>query len=163
MPPETAPPGETFNERWPDDTANADYLAAPWIPVAFGGLGGLLGLPIVLWATARTNPVPFLVVVGGTLIVMTLLATRLGRKGRRRALSVWKVAGWALVAAIGGLLVAVLSDLVCDRACEVATLPDRVIPSVITVAASILISIGAAIGVDRAARRVPTRGSARAA
>jgi len=162
MAPETAPPGKTFEERWPDDASSADYLAGPWIPVALGGLAGLLGLPILLWAAARTNPVPFLVVVGGTILVMTVLAMRLGRKGRRRALSVWKIAGWALVAAVGGLVVTVLSDAICDVACQATAVGQgiSVLPSVLIMAASIIVSVGVAVGVDRAARRVPTRGSA---
>jgi hypothetical protein len=94
---------------------------------------------------------------------MTLLAMRLDRKGRRRALSVWKIAGWVLVAAVGGLLVAVLSDAVCDAACGIASLGDRVVPSVLTIVASILVSVGAAVGVHRAAGRVPTRRAASAA
>jgi hypothetical protein len=156
---QTSPPGKTFEERWPDDVAEANYLAGPWIPIALGSLAGLFGVPVLLGGLLRGQTLPFLVVVIGVLALTSFAVTRTGGKARRRILALWKVAAWVLVAAVAGILIGWLSVALCDAACAAPIQRDgaRVLPSAIVFFAMVGSSIGLAMAVARISRRLPRR------
>jgi hypothetical protein len=154
---ETKPPGRTFEERWPHDAAEADYLAGPWVPIALGGLAGLFGLPLVLGAILVTAPLPYLGIVGGALALSTYAVLGWTGRGQRRVARLWRLSAWLLMAAVAGLLLAILVDALCsDVACREASPLEgpRAIATVITTIAVIGTSVGLAVFVDTAVRRI---------
>ncbi|HYH91844.1 MAG TPA: hypothetical protein VD763_01700 [Candidatus Saccharimonadales bacterium] len=155
---QTSPPGKTFEERWPDDVAEANFLAGPWIPVALGGLAGLFGVPVLLSGLLRGQTVPFLIIVIGALALASYAVPRTGGKARRRLLSLWKVAAWVLLASGAGILIGWISVAVCDAACAAGTsTTDRTIPTGIVFITTVAASVGLAMAVDRMGHRLPRR------
>lgn len=157
MAPESAPPSKTFAERWPDDAAEADYLAGPWIPVAAGGLASLVALPIILGQVLRIAPLPFLLIAGGIIVIATLAMTRATGKARRRAGRAWKFGFWISLAAVVGVVLDRLSTVICDAACRAAAGPadpDRMGPTLVSMVALVASSIALAILANRAGDRL---------
>jgi hypothetical protein len=154
---ETAPPGETFEERWPDDAAEIAWMAAPWIPVVLGATAGVLGVPIVLSALAAAwaplSIVILAVLFGGATLGLVRARGALQRWSGRA----WRVVTWVILAVGLGILIGVLTTLVCageDCSMSVRVDPERPIATIVVFGSSFLGSIGLAIVVDRAARRL---------
>ena len=156
---QTSPPGKTFNERWPDDVATANYLAGPWVPVALGGLAGIIGAPLLLGAWLGSSWLPW-IVFGSALVVLTLLVPRARGGMRMWMLRGWRLAAWTLLAGLLGIVGLLLTGRLCvSEACigGAGLTPDRLVPGIVVFAVSVLGSTLAAIAVDRAARRFPVR------
>jgi hypothetical protein len=152
----TPPPGETFDERWPDEAAEREWLAGPWVPVVLGGFGGLFGVPLMLAALVRGQTVGTLAVLFIVLGLATLGMVR-GRGGARRLSGrVWKLVAWSILAAVLGLLLGIVADTLCQDLCAPGPIRyfDRPVATVAVFGGSVLGSIAIAIGVDRAARRL---------
>ena len=155
MPGYTAPPGETFEERWPDEAAERQWLAGPWVPVVLGGFAGLVGVPLMLAALVRGQTVGTLAILFILLGIATLGMVR-GRGGVSKLSGrVWRLIAWSILAAGLGFLLGVVTDGLC-QACEPGPFlaMDRPVASVVVFGGSVLGSIAIAIGVDRAARRL---------
>ena len=153
---ETAPPGKTFEERWPDDAAEREWLAGPWVPVILGGFGGLIGLPMLLASLVVAGGLPAVIVVAVTLGLATLLLIRTGGGMQRAVGRLWRLVAWLALAAALGLLLGLVTAALCDATCAPAGWRDYDSPVVMVVVfgGSVLGSIAIAIGVDRAARRL---------
>ena len=156
---QTAPPGKTFNERWPDDVASANYLAGPWVPYALGGLAGIVGIPIVIGAGLLAS---WLFVLGLVTVVgvLTALVARPGRTPGTVVLRLWRFTTWVLLAGLIGIVALFATGVLCDTAaCLEGTrsTPERIVPAVVVFALTVAGSVAAAVGVERAARRLAVR------
>jgi hypothetical protein len=156
---QTSPPGKSFNERWPDDVATANYLARPWVPIALGGCAGIAGLPLVAAAFLLWSWTNLLTVVAA-FGLLTFLASRTRGSLRVWILRLWRLTGWLLLAGLVGYIALVLAGALCGTAiCGAGTgaTPERVGPSVVVFVVILVGSVFAAVAVDRAARRLPMR------
>ena len=152
----TAPPGETFEERWPDEAAEREWLAGPWVPVVLGGFGGLFGVPLMLAALVRGSTVGTLAVLLAALALATLGMVRGRGVTRRLSGRLCRLVAWSILAAGLGFLLGIVADALCQDACAPGPFGylDRPIATVAVFGGSVLGSIAIAIGVDRAARRL---------
>jgi hypothetical protein len=156
---QTSPPGRTFEERWPDDVAQANYLATPWVPIALGGLAGLFALPIVIagWATALSIGT----VLGLALVftLLTLVTARTSGALQTWLLRLWRLVAWIGLATVVGLGSIVLTSVACDEtSCSIGRqIGERPIPSVLVFALTVAGSVLAAVAVDRTSRRLTVR------
>jgi hypothetical protein len=164
---QTSPPGDSFAERWPDDAAEREYLAGPWIPVVLGGAGGLFGVPLILAGLTTSLLIPMVLVLGATLLATTLLVRRSAWAGGRGQMArrVWKIAAWLALMTVLGVVVVWLVDAVCPAsgACITERLGlERNVAQLVTVVGLVGGSILGAIEVDRIARRLggPRRAAA---
>ncbi len=121
MAPETAPPGKTFEERWPDDAAESKYLAGPWFLFVLAGLLGVLAVPLLIARAIVAAPLLF-VAIGVLFILVTVALARASGKRRSRLTRLWKVAAWFLAAAGLGIAIDLLGPVLCDEACGAAAL-----------------------------------------
>ena len=161
---ETAPPGDTFEERWPHDAAEAEWLAGSWIPVVLGGLAGILGAPMIALAILAANwPIVLLVVLALVgLLTVGLLRTH-GRTQRRLG-RLWRFFVWLVGAALLGVVLSYLSLSLCvgDICHPFGVDLQRPVISAIVFGLSVAGSIGLAILVDRQGRVLAARGRATA-
>ena len=160
---ETAPPGDTFEERWPDDAADREWLAGPWIPVVLGGLAGIIGAPMIALAVLAANwPVNTLVVLVLTgLLTVGVLRTE-GRTQRRIG-RLWRFFAWLIAVAILGIGLSYLTLALCDGdACAqlFRVGAQRWIVGAIVFGLGVFGSIGLAIVVDRMGTGLSMRGRA---
>jgi hypothetical protein len=160
--PETAPPGDTFEERWPHDAAEAEWLAGPWIPIVLGGLAGIVGGPMIALAILAADwPIVLLVVLALVgLLTMGLLRTR-GRTQRRIG-RLWRFFVWLVGAALVGIVLSYFSLSLCvgDICHPFGFNLQRPVIGAIVFGLSVFGSIGLAILVDRAGKTLSTRGRA---
>lgn len=154
------PPGRTFRERWPHDAAAADYLAAPWVPLALGGLGGLLAAPYVA-ASVMTNPVAAVGLIAAA--AASTLALRRGLGGRLAGRA-WRTLAWFVLIGLVGIPLAWIVGEVGGALCPAAGcggLRSRDAGSALTMVVatglSLVASVVLAVLVDRAGRRLAPR------
>ena len=76
--PETAPPGRSYKERWPDAARSADWLSGSTATFLLGSLAGLFGLPLLLGMTFADYPL-----VPAVIAVAAVAAIPLGRRSGR--------------------------------------------------------------------------------
>lgn len=152
----TPPPGDTFEERWPDEAAEREWLAGPWIPIVVGGVAGLFGVPLMLAALVRGQTVGTLAVLFVVLGLATLGMAWTGGGLRRWSGRVWRLVAWSILAAGLGFLLGIAADGLCQDLCEPgrSSMADRPVATVVVFGGSVLGSIAIAIGVVRAARRL---------
>ena len=153
----TAPEGRTFEERWPHDASDAEWLARPWVPVVLGGLGGMAGLPLFLAAGLLAPPVTLIVVLAVITLALTLLLRLHPRSNALRRL--WRVATWTWVATAIGVVVGIATGTLCGGvAAEAACLERRAsVPALVVFALLVGASTAAAAGIDRLGRRLEHR------
>ena len=153
---ETRPPGDTFEQRWPDEVAETQWLAGPWIPIVFGGLAGFFGLPMIL-AAVVLGWWPSLAVMAGLLGLATLGLTRTHGGPQRWSGRLWRVMAWSLLAAVLGIALGALSSLLCaGEVCPPgrSILVNKPVASLVVFGLTIAGSMGIAVVVDRTARRL---------
>ena len=154
---QTSPPGDTFEERWPDDVAEANWLAAPWTPIVLGGLAGLFGAPVLLVSLAlRWFPMSVIVWLG--LLVLLTLAVRASSGRSQRGLGrLWRLVAWLGAVAVLGYLIGLATIVLCGGASCSPTFPmddGQPVAAVVVFALSVGGSIVAAMGVVRLGRRL---------
>ena len=123
MAPHGKPPGKTFNERWPDEVADSNYLAGPWFLFILAGLLGFLGVPLILGRGVLIAPLLFVGIFALFMVVTIALNRATGRR-RRLLARAWKVGAWIFAAAALGLAIDLVSRSLCDDACRAAALED---------------------------------------
>jgi len=133
MAPETAPPGETFKERWPDEVADSNYLAGPWVMFVLAGLLGLFAIPLLIGRALLAAPLLFVAIF----VLFVLVTGALGRatgKRRSRLARLWKAGAWFFAAAALGLAIDLAAPVICDAACQAAVRenPTGPMPSTVT-------------------------------
>ena len=163
----TAPPGDTFEERWPDEAAERSWLAAPWLPIVLGGFAGLLGAPAVPAGAVRGvvadrpgSSGPW----SSACSTLGLLRTS-GRPSRILG-RLWRITAFVALSLGLGFAMWLVSLVVCDQGrCAVSLSfdPARFAVSAMMFAAAVLGSILIAMWVDRAGKALAARARATAA
>ena len=148
---ETAPPGKTFEERWPDDAADQAWLAGPWIPIVLGGLAGIIGGPMIALAILSANWPIVLLVVLALVALLTVGMLRTGGRTQRRIGRSWRFFVWLVGVAVLGLGLSYLSLFLCegDICSPFGVNLQRPVIGAIVFGLSVAGSIGLAILVDR--------------
>src|SRR5688572_32240514 len=98
----TPPPGDTFDERWPDEAAESRWLAGPWLPIILGGFAGLFGAPLLLLSLfGAWSPVSW--IVGAAVLgLLTFGVLRTSDTPARLLGRLWRIAAFvALSLALG--------------------------------------------------------------
>ena len=150
MAPETAPPGKTFRERWPDDASESNYLAGPFVLFVVAGVLGLLGVPLLLGRAMLSAPLLFIGIFGLFMLVTIGLQRATGRR-RGHLAQAWKVGAWIFAAAALGLTIDLVARVLCDAACRAASLqnPMGSPPALLTYLMLIVGTVVITIFVDR--------------
>jgi hypothetical protein len=161
---ETAPPGDTFEERWPHDAAEAEWLAGPWIPVVLGGFAGILGAPMIALAILAAKWPNVLLVVLALVGLLTVGLLRTRGRTQRRIGRLWRCFVWLVGAALFGILLSYLSLWLCvgDICSPMGVDLQRPVISALVFGLSVAGSIGLAVVVDRWGRALSARGHATA-
>ena len=162
----TAPPGDTFEERWPDEAAETRWLAAPWLPIILGGFAGLFGAPLFLLSLFGTwSPVSW--IVGAAVFgLLTLGVLRMSGRPARIVGRLWRLAAFVALSLVLGFAMWLVGTALCETAtCSLTVGPDagRFAVSAMLFAAAVLGSILIALWVDRAGRALAARARATAA
>jgi hypothetical protein len=149
MAPETAPPGKTFKERWPDDAAESSYLAGPWVLLIVGGLLGVLAIPLLLARALLAAPLPYIAIFG-LFVVVTIALQRATGKQRSRLARLWKFGAWFFAAAALGMAIDLVAPVICNDACKQALRdnPTGPTPSTLTYLLLVVGTVGVTILVD---------------
>ena len=160
--PETAPPGRSYKERWPDAARSADWLSGSTATFLLGSLAGLFGLPLLLGMTFADYPlVP--AVVAAAAVAAIPLGRRSGRAGTLGR-GIFRLGLFLVIVGLAGmalsLLAAGLLSLTCTTdACRDSFSGGRsldlgvVSVQVLAMAGSLAIGITAAFVVSRLATR----------
>ena len=162
----TAPPGDTFEERWPDEAAERNWLSGPWLPIVLGGFAGLFGAPLYLLALFGTwSPVSW--VIGAMVLgLLTLGVLRTSGRPSRILGRLWRIAAFVALSLGLGLVMWLVNLVVCDQGrCGGSFSLDqtRFAVSAMMFAAAVLGSILIAMWVDRAGKHLAARARATAA
>lgn len=160
--PETAPPGRSYKERWPDAARSADWLSGSTATFVLGSVAGVLGLPPFLGMVFAAYPLIPVVIA-----VLAIAAIPLGRRsGRAGTLGrgIFRLGLFLVIVGLAGmalsLLAAGLLPLVCGaEACRDSFSGSRAMDlgvvslQVLALAGSVAIGITAAFVVSRLATR----------
>jgi hypothetical protein len=160
--PETAPPGRSYKERWPDDARSAEWMlgsSATWV---LGSLAGVFALPPLLGMTFAAYPlVPVVIAVAAVAAVP--LGRRSGRAGTLGR-GIFRLGLFLVIVGLAGIALSLLASgllsLACGpEACRGSSsgsqpMDLRVVSlQVLAVAGSLAIGITAAFAVSRLATR----------
>ncbi len=160
--PETAPPGRSYKERWPDAARSAEWMSGSTTTWVLGSLAGVFGLPPLLGMTFAAYPF-MLAVVAAAAVAAVPLGRRSGRAGTLGR-GIFRLGLFLVIVGLAGMALSLLAAGLLSLTCTTDACRDSlsgwrsldlgvVSVQVLALAGSVAIGITAAFVVSRLATR----------